>query len=148
MVLELHQKEKNRIIYVLVVDIGLMRNKKMSEIKDIMDLLGRKHLDGNVRGTHLGQILMYLHKKKLESLKATLSKLALICGMSKRNVRENYIDGLEAFGIIQTKVISNDVYWNWIGIKALNDEETFMQYVTRQEKEKKENEEKTKGKNE
>ena len=116
----------------------------MSEIKEIMDLLGRKTLDGNVRGTHLGQILMYLQQKKIESLKATLSKLALICGMSKRNVRENYIDGLDAFGIIETKVISNDVFWTWKGIKAFNSEESFMQYVAREEKEKEEKERKEK----
>lgn len=110
----------------------------MSEIKDIMDLLGRGILEGNVRGSHLGQILMYLHQNKTEKMKATLSKLALICGMQKRYVRENYIEGLVEFGIIKTVVLRNEVMWKWVGIKAFEkDKATFMEYITEKEKEKK-----------
>lgn len=116
-----------------------------SEIKDIMDLLGRGIVEGSVRGSHLGQILMYLHKNQTEKLKATLSKLALICGMQKRYVRENYIEGLVEFGIIKTTVLHNEVVWKWIGIKAFEkNNTTFMQYV--REKEEKEEQEKQKKK--
>lgn len=114
-----------------------------SEIKEIMDMLGRRIVEGQVKGSHLGQILTYLQQKKTESLKTTLSKLALICGMSKRNIRENYIEGIAEFGIIHTQTLSNDVVWNWYGVKAFEENnETFMNYVQRtkqkeeQEKEK------------
>lgn len=116
----------------------------MSEIKDIMDLLGRGITEGQIRGSHLGQILMYLQQKRTESLKLTLGKLALICGMSKRNVKENYIEGIEGFGIIKTAVIHNDVIWTWVGIKAFeNDNMSFMEWVNqKKQKEKEKNREK------
>lgn len=105
-----------------------------SEIKDIMDLLGRRMLEGQVRGTHLGLILMYLQRTKTETMKATLSKLALICGMSKRNVRENYIEGLSEFGIIDVRTEKHDIIWNWVGIKAFNSEQSFIEFVKDKEK--------------
>ena len=119
----------------------------MSEIKDIMLLLGRRMIEGQVKGSHLGQILMYLQQKHTESLKSTLSKLALVCGMSKRNVRENYIEGIEEFGIIKTTVIGNEVIWTWIGIRAFGElNEPFMNHVKREQKKEKEKEKEEKEK--
>jgi len=90
---------------------------------------------------------MYLHKNKTEKLKATLSKLALICGMQKRYVRENYIEGLVEFGIIKTTVLHNEVVWNWVGLKAFDrNNTTFRQFVEQKEKEKEEQEKKGKDK--
>lgn len=116
-----------------------------SEEREIMTALGRTSLDGNVKGTHLGQILTYCKQQKQESVKITLSKLALICGMAKRQIRENYFEGLEAFGIIKILNLQNDVFWKWIGISALerqnngseNPEESLKDYVGRKKSEKK-----------
>jgi len=109
----------------------------MSEINNIMSFLGRRHLDGEVRGSHLGQILMYLKQTKTESLKSTLRKLTLVCGMQKRYVRENYIEGLVEFGIIHIMNIKNEVVWQWVGEKAFDGtEKSFMEHV--EEKKKKE----------
>lgn len=113
----------------------------MSEVKEIMDVLGRGQKDGEVKSTHLGQILTYLQITKKEPKKITLSKLALICGMAVRQLRENYFDGLEAFGIINVNIDKNTECWSWIGITALNGEiiikeETATEYISRKNKEK------------
>jgi len=92
----------------------------MSEIKQIMDYLGRGIQDGEVRGSHLGQILMYFRQTKKENMKITLSKLALVCGTSQRNLRENYIEGLGAFGIINIRTEGHSIVWDWIGKLAFD----------------------------
>lgn len=92
--------------------------KIMSEVKQIMDYLGRGIQDGEVRGSHLGQILIYLKKTKHEDMKKTLSKLALICGTSQRNLRENYLEGLGNFDIIDIKPERHNIVWSWVGEKA------------------------------
>lgn len=74
--------------------------------------------DGDYRSTHLGIILEYLLSKKRENKSLTLQKLALIIGMSQRQIRENYIDGLIAFGIIN--LTSKCDEWYYVGISALN----------------------------
>lgn len=91
----------------------------MSEIKEIMDALGRNETEGNVRGSHLGKILQYLQMHKTERMKSTLAKLALVCGMNIRYVRENYLEGLIEYGIISINCENNDIAWNWVGCKAL-----------------------------
>ena len=92
----------------------------MSEIKQIMDFLGRGIQDGEVRGSHLGQILMYLRMTKKENMKKTLSKLALICGTSQRNLRENYLEGLGNFDIINITTEGHSIVWSWYGSKAFD----------------------------
>lgn len=93
-----------------------------NEITQIMTFLGRGYQDGEVRGSHLGQILMYLKQRKTETMKNTLAKLALICGTSKRNLRENYLEGMEAFGIIRVRSEGNTIIWTWIGVKVFENE--------------------------
>lgn len=94
---------------------------KSDEIKNIIDALGRSDLtEGNVRGIHLGKILTYLQMKKTEKYNDTLYKLALILGMNIRYVRENYLKGLELFGIIKVKNVNHDLIWSWIGEKGLD----------------------------
>lgn len=88
------------------------------DIKIVMESIGRGSRDGAVRDSHLGQILSYLHMKKTEKLKSTYSKLALVCGISKRILRENYIEGLIEFGVITVLIINHDEVWNWVGRKA------------------------------
>lgn len=106
------------------------------EIKEIMDVLGRNITEGRVRGSHLGQILSYLQQQRQESLERTYKKLALICGMQKRYVRENYVEGLIEFGVLDTVVVKNEVFWKWRGIEAFNNsDETFMEWVGKQKKE-------------
>lgn len=73
--------------------------------------------DGDFRSKHLGKILSYLHEKKRENKSLTLQKLALIIGMSQRQIRENYFDGLLAFGILGLSTDTSE--WYWIGNKAL-----------------------------
>lgn len=90
----------------------------MSEIKNIMDALGRGSTEGYVKGTHLGTILAYLQQRKTEKMRATLAKLSLVCGMNRRYIRENYLDGLEEYGVIETKTFNNELTWNWIGERA------------------------------
>lgn len=113
----------------------------MSEVKNIMDALGRGEMEGNVKGSHLAQILTYLQQHKTERMRVTLAKLALICGMHQRYVRESYIEGIEAFGVINVKTINNDKVWNWIGERAFDcfkgKEESFIDYAKKKKIEKK-----------
>ena len=92
----------------------------MSEIKRIMDMLGRTELDGDVKGSHFGKILMYLQKTKDEAIDQTKYKLAVIVGMSARNIMDNYIKGLIYLGVIKTYQNGNMYRWKWIGEDALN----------------------------
>lgn len=95
-------------------------NKMSSEIKEIMMCLGRRELDGEVRGSHLSKVLMYLSMQKEENLDITLSKLALVLGMNPRYVRENYLKGLMYFGVIKIYELNHNTIWKWIGINAFN----------------------------
>ena len=94
----------------------------IDEVHEIMiSLRGTNSLkDGDYRSTHLGSILGYLREKKRENKSLTLQKLALIIGMSQRQIRENYFDGLIAFEIL--KLSSDCSEWYWIGIKALTEQ--------------------------
>lgn len=90
------------------------------EIQNIINALGRSDLtEGNVRGTHLGKILHYLQMNKTEIYQTTLYKLALMLGMNIRYVRENYLKGLELFGVIKTRMVNNELVWNWYGDKFI-----------------------------
>lgn len=79
--------------------------------------------DGDYRSKHLGMILEYLYLQKRESKAQTLQKLALRIGMSQRQVRENYVDGLIAYGIIQ--LASNCDEWFWVGTRGVNAGDTI-----------------------
>ena len=87
------------------------------EIREILEFLGRSHSEGQVRGDHLSKILMYLHMQKTEEYKKTLAKLSLLCGIGQRYVKENYLDGLEAFGIIEVQYGSKWRVWKWRGLR-------------------------------
>lgn len=97
----------------------------MIEEKRIMDFLGRGVQDGDVRGSHLGKILTYLKQTKTESLRKTISKLVLICGTGNRYIKENYLEGFEAFGIIEITSSGHDTVWHWIGAKAFEGKPTY-----------------------
>lgn len=124
----------------------------INEIHEIMILLrgSNAKLDGDYRSTHLGTILEYLRNQQTENKSVTTQKLALMLGMAQRQIRENYIDGLFAFGVI---VLSSDCStWTWVGSTAIknkdgqlkknvseNESETpFMDSIKEKEKEKKE----------
>jgi len=87
------------------------------EITQILNFLGRTHSEGDVKGDHLSKILMYLHMQKTEEYKKTVAKLALLCGIGQRYIKENYLDGLEAFGIIEVQYGSKWRVWTWKGLK-------------------------------
>lgn len=92
---------------------------EINEVHEIMMLLRGDNAttDGDYRNTHLGTVLEYLLNQKTESKATTLQKLSLMLGMAQRQIRENYIDGLIAFGIINLD--ANCRCWNWVGLKAV-----------------------------
>lgn len=113
----------------------------MSEIKQIMDIFGIKATDGQIRGTHLAQVLTYLSQKKCEDYTKTVNKLGLMTGMGTRCLKDNYLNGIEDFGIIQVSITGNQKIWKWIGIKSLSGEEIKIEesptdYMNRKNKEK------------
>lgn len=91
----------------------------LNEVHEIMMLLRGDNAttDGDYRNTHLGTVLEYLKNQQTESKATTLQKLSLMLGMAQRQIRENYIDGLIAFGIISLD--ANCKCWNWVGLKAI-----------------------------
>lgn len=95
-------------------------SETIHEIKEIMDILGKSHSKGNVTGDHNNTILSYLRQKNCEAYAITKAKLAWLTNIGQRYVQENYLDGIEAFGIIE--IFNNEYnvkHWRWIGIKAL-----------------------------
>jgi len=97
---------------------------QLDEIHQIIQILrgGTGKNDGDYRSTHLGIILEYMQNKKRENKSLTLQKLALMIGMSQRQIRENYVDGLIAFGIINLTQKCDE--WYWVGISAIRNNET------------------------
>lgn len=92
------------------------------ELKEIMDILGRGHADGYCSGRHLSLILDYLRFKKTESYDLTKKKLTLKAGIGQRYLQENYLDGIEAWGIIEIFFDDSSIrHWRWVGVKALRD---------------------------
>jgi hypothetical protein len=73
--------------------------------------------DGDYRSLHLGTVLQYLQTMKREEKRLTLAKLSLMLGMAQRQVKENYFDGLIAFGIINMNPKCDE--WYWVGLSAL-----------------------------
>jgi hypothetical protein len=126
------------------------------EMDKVLFFLGRdRDTQGQVRETHIGKILEYLIKTKSEDYKVTISKLALTCGMNPRYLRENYLDGFEAFKLMIIYMNGGHKYWEWIGVdkeitlgKSLKDKPEAQSYLKakkkikaeqEKEKEKKEN---------
>lgn len=92
----------------------------INEIRDICDIFGFKHSEGIVAGSHNATILAYLRQHQEEPYSTTVNKLTWICHMTARSLKENYLKGIEDFGIIETFVNEFGVIkWRWIGIKAL-----------------------------
>lgn len=119
---------------------------KPQEIENILNALGRNDkVEGIVKASHLGKILNYLQMKGTEEYEKTLYKMALVCGANIRYIRENYLKGLEMFGIISVTHSHNITVWKWIGDKAFNNgdikeiiepEESATDYMKRKDKEK------------
>lgn len=110
------EKETNTVIPSLLT----ISKEGRQEIENICEMFGFRHTDGLVSGSHNATILGYLYQHKEEIYSKTVDKLTWICHMSNRSVRENYLKGIEAFGIIET--FTNEfgvIKWRWIGIKAL-----------------------------
>lgn len=110
------KKEKNK------EPTGLVHytEEGINEIKEICDVFGFKNTEGNVVGSHNATILGYLRQEQEGVYKVTIDKLTWICHMTNRSIKENFLNGIEAFGIIETFTNSFGVLkWRWIGIKAL-----------------------------
>jgi hypothetical protein len=97
----------------------LLEKTSIDEVHQIITCLrgSQGKNDGDFRSIHLGIILEYLQSKKREEKSLTLQKLALMLGMSQRQIRENYFDGLLGFGVIQLTTKCNE--WFWVGLSAL-----------------------------
>jgi hypothetical protein len=91
----------------------------LNEVHEIMFLLRGSNAkqDGEYRNVHLGTVLEYLYSQQTENTGITLSKLALVLGMAKRQVKENYFEGLVNFGIISLDTKCQ--CWKWVGIIAI-----------------------------
>lgn len=90
------------------------------EIQQIYGIFGFDHSEGSVIGKHNTTILSFLIKEKEGVYKTMISKLSWLCHMSARTLKENYLSGIESFGIIQTFTNEFGVLkWKWIGIEAL-----------------------------
>jgi predicted nucleic acid-binding Zn ribbon protein len=111
------KEEKNKPIQLIQFN-----DETINEIIEICDVFGFKHTDGVVSGSHNATILGYLRQRQEEVYSTTVDKLTWLCHMSARYLKENYLKGIEAFGIIET--YTNEfgvVKWKWVGIKALRD---------------------------
>lgn len=92
----------------------------IEEIKEICNAFGFVNTEGNIVGQHNATILSFLRQNQEGVYKTTVDKLTWICHTSNRNIRENFLRGIEAFGIIETFTNEFGVLkWRWIGIKAL-----------------------------
>lgn len=91
----------------------------LDEIHEIMFLFRGENAtrDGDFRSEHIGTILEYLKNQHEEDLKTTIAKLPILIGMGSRKIKEDYINGLIAWGIIQLD--SRCLRWKWIGSKAI-----------------------------
>src|SRR4030067_1997197 len=95
-------------------------DETIHEIQEICDSFGFKHNEGLVTGSHNATILAYLRQHQEEVYKTTVDKLTWLCHMTNRSLKENYLSGIEAFGIIETFTTEFGVMkWRWIGIKEL-----------------------------
>jgi len=91
----------------------------IDEVHDIMFILRGSNAtrDGDFRNIHLATVLEYLRGQNEEDKATSLQKLSLLLGLAQRQVRENYLDGLIAFGIVS---LSSDCKrWKWIGVTAI-----------------------------
>lgn len=96
--------------------------RTLDEIHEIMYLLRGENAtkDGEYRNIHLGTVLEYLRGQTTEEKATTLQKLSLMLGLAQRQVRENYIDGLIAFGVIGLE--SDCKRWFWVGVSAIKNQ--------------------------
>lgn len=86
------------------------------EITQILDYLGIRQLEGEVKGVHTSTVLTFLQRWKTGEVQSTLSRLALRLKMTKRHIKENYFEGLEAEGIIKVSIGSKTQIWTWRGL--------------------------------
>jgi hypothetical protein len=107
----------------------------IDEVHEIMYLLRGTNAtkDGDYRNIHLGTVLEYLRNQKFEDKMITLQKLSLMLGLAQRQVRENYIDGLIAFGIISLN--SDCKAWYWVGSKAIKNQFGKLRTNTKEDNE-------------
>jgi len=106
-------------------------DSKPQEIQLILQHLGRQEITGQYRDVHLGQVLIYLQMWRTGQWRQTISKLAIRLGMTARGIRENYLEGLEAEGIINTSRSSDAILWSWVGLPEDSEVEPLETYVER-----------------
>lgn len=90
------------------------------EVKQVLAMLNRNATEGDVRGRHLTTVLCYLATIKREEYEKALAKLTLLLGVARRQVKENYLDGLEAWGFVKIAIEKNERYIEWQGVPPTN----------------------------
>lgn len=91
------------------------------ELQKIFNAFGFSHHDGTIIGKHNNTILSFLIREKEGVYDTMINKLTWVAHMSRRYLLENYLKGIESFGIIETYSGEfNTLKWRWVGIKALD----------------------------
>lgn len=76
--------------------------------------------DSEVRESHFGIIMETLISRGRIDYKQFLSMMSLRCKMNKRYVRENYLDGLEAYNIISVTMSDGRTWIEYVGLPDEN----------------------------
>lgn len=87
-----------------------------SEIGKVCRYLGRDKDDSDVREEHLATLLHELITHTPIEEKIFYAKMSLRCKMNRRYIRENYIDGLEAYKIVHIYLSDGRAYIEWVGL--------------------------------
>ena len=108
----------------------------MEEKDAVNEALFRMGIDsitgkGEIKNKHMYQIISYLFQTKSEEYDKSLAKLAVSIQMDRRKIRENYMEGLEAWDIILVKSVDRKRIWFW-NIKS--DEEKMNEELKEKEK--------------
>lgn len=89
--------------------------EQAEETKHILSLFDREEDGSKVRSKHFRKIIEYMVGQKTELYEKTVSKLTISLGVGDRIIKENYLKGLEAWGIIRVDYIEGRKTWFWMG---------------------------------
>lgn len=121
--MHLEQKKKQKEEKLIQTPIKFLKItiEEQHEIRKIYETFGFSHDDGSIIGKHNTIILSYLIHEKEGIYNTTVDRLTWMSHMSNRALKENYLKGIESFGIIETFPTEFGVLkWRWVGIKALS----------------------------
>lgn len=114
------REEKGEKPVQTMCELLAINKKQNEEIQELYSFFGFNHSEGSVIGKHNTQILSFLIKNQEGVYDTMLDRLSWLCHMNRRHLRENYLRGIESFGIIETYTNEFGVLrWRWMGLKAL-----------------------------